>query len=148
MSILPKTVPVLLGVFLCACGGTQQGQSMPTPASATPAERVPRDGLQELREVDESYYANVIRQINRCFRPPPGSGGGEAIVAFSIGADGQVSAVRLEESSGDSDLDSEALDAIRDCAGRGRFGPLPEGLDPVPLPIRFTFGSSGSAGRP
>lgn len=146
MNSLRKLALAFLGGVVSACAGTQQGASVPAPGGEALDERALRRGIDELRAVDEGYYENIIRQISRCFRPPPDSGGREATVFFSITADGSVTDVRLHESSGDPDLDSEALGAISDCAGTDRFGPLPEGFKHVPLQILFTFRPAGSAG--
>ena len=142
-GIVRKLVVVLLSGAVMACAGAQVSDPSPAALDDTVDQEAVLRGLDELRAVDRAYYANIIRVIGRCFRPPPGSGAREAIVAFSIEADGSVAKIRLHESSGDSDFDAEALGAIGNCAGNERFGPLPKGLKYVPLPILFSFRPAG-----
>jgi hypothetical protein len=50
-----------------------------------------------------------------------------------------VSGLRFVQRSGIPDFDLAALAAVGDCAGRGRFGALPEDLPYDRLPVQFTF---------
>ena len=101
--------------------------------------------MEGLRRDFPEYYANIVRQIQRCFRPPQGLPRGlTTVLYFVIRPDGTVTDLRFVEQSGNPDLDFEALAAIGDCAGRdGRFGPLPEELPYERLPIQFEFRPSG-----
>ena len=99
------------------------------------------------------YYENIIRQINRCFRWREG-GRWETTVGFVISRDGSASDIEFVQRSGSTAFDFEAMGAV-DCAGRGRFGPLPEGFPRDRQPFRFEFRPSGAplgplptAGRP
>jgi outer membrane biosynthesis protein TonB len=120
------------------------------PATDPEAETAEESGedleirMEGLRRDFPEYYGNIIRQIRRCFRPPPGLPGGlETTVYFVIRADGSVVDARFVEQSGNFDFDYEALGAVVDCAGQGRFGALPEELPYERLPIQFTFRPSG-----
>lgn len=93
--------------------------------------------LEGLRRDFPAYYENVIRQINRCFRWR-GEGGLRATVRFTIRDDGSVSDLRVHRGSGSFTFDLEAMGAI-ECAGRGRFGALPEEFPWDLLPVEFTF---------
>jgi outer membrane biosynthesis protein TonB len=101
--------------------------------------------MEGLRRDFPEYYANIVRQIQRCFRPPQGLPRGlTTVLYFVIRPDGTVTDLRFVEQSGNPDLDFEALGAVGDCAGRdGRFGPLPEDLPYERLPIQFEFRPSG-----
>ena len=102
--------------------------------------------MEGLRRDYPEYYNNIVRQIQRCFRPPPG-GNWETVVQFVINRDGSVSDARFSKQSGNARFDFEALGAIADCAGRaGRFGPLPDDLPYDRLPVQFSFRPPG-AGR-
>lgn len=121
-----------------------------TTAPETTAEESDTSGedieirMEGLRRDFPEYYGNIIRQIRRCFRPPPGLPGGlETTVYFVIRQDGTVTDLRFVEQSGNPDFDFEALGAVGDCAGRGRFGSLPDELPYERLPIQFTFRPSG-----
>lgn len=105
--------------------------------------------MEGLRRDYPVYYENIIRQIRRCFRPPPGVPAGlETTVYFVIRADGSTADEELVEQSGNFEFDFEALGAIADCAGKGRFGPLPDDLPYERLPIRFRFRPSGDQSPP
>ncbi|UCC24262.1 MAG: TonB C-terminal domain-containing protein [Gemmatimonadales bacterium] len=100
--------------------------------------------MEGLRQDFPQYYENIIRQIRRCFRPPPGLPATLATaVYFVIREDGTVRDVRFLQQSGNPDFDFEALGAVGDCAGRGRFGPLPSDYPYESLPIIFDFRPSG-----
>ncbi|MEJ2539724.1 MAG: energy transducer TonB [Gemmatimonadota bacterium] len=123
-----------------------------TPPAATEAPEEESDvsgedleiRMEGLRRDFPEYYANIVTQIRRCFRPPSGVPSGlETVLYFVIRPDGTVTDLRFVEQSGNPDLDYEALGAVGDCAGRGRFGPLPEDLPYERLPIQFTFRPSG-----
>jgi outer membrane biosynthesis protein TonB len=90
------------------------------------------------------YYENIVRQMRRCFRPPQGSTR-RATIQFSIARDGRVSGVQVVEPSGDFAFDLIAMGAA-ECAGNGRFGPLPEGMPADHLPIQFKLDPSGTGG--
>lgn len=83
-----------------------------------------------------AYYNNILRQIQRCFRRPPG--GHRAVVKFTILRDGTAVDIDVVESSGSVAFEVRALEAI-ECAGSGRFGPLPSDIAYEELPILFSF---------
>lgn len=115
------------------------------PAPAESEESEEEDGgedinvrLEGLRRDYPAYYDNIIRQIERCFRPPD-AGNHVAVVRFMIQEDGGVTDISVAERSGSFMFDLAAQDAI-DCAGRpGRLGPLPQGYSWDVLPVQFRF---------
>jgi len=122
----------------------------PTPAAAPepPPEQPPeRSGeginvrLEGLRRDYPAYYNNIIRQIDRCFRWQ-GAGNLETTVSFVIGRDGNVRDLEFLARSGNTSFDFAAMGAV-ECAGQGRFGPLPADLPYESLPVRFDFTPSG-----
>lgn len=127
----------------------------PPPAPAESEESDEEDGgedinvrLEGLRRDHPAYYDNIIRQIERCFRPPD-SGDREAVVRFMVREDGSVADIGMVERSGSFIFDLEVQAAI-ECAGRpGRLGPLPQGYAWDVLPVQFTFrpGSDRSSTR-
>ena len=148
-------------------------QDEPEPESETPVEAAEESVVAEApvepeEEVEESgegievrmaglqrdypeYYENIIRQIQRCFRPSVG-GRLQTSVFFYITRDGSVDGASIETSSGNRRFDFDAMGAV-ECAGRGRFGALPDDLPYDRFPIRFTFFPRGedaaeSAGSP
>ncbi|MCG6956882.1 MAG: TonB family protein [Gemmatimonadetes bacterium] len=102
--------------------------------------------LEGLKRDYPAYYGNIITQIGRCFRPPL-RGGLEATIYFVINKDGSVSDLSVAKRSGDPAFDISAMGAV-ECAGKGRFGPLPAELPFDRLPIQFTFHPPGGGDAP
>lgn len=124
------------------------------PASAAePDEEAEETGseinvrLEGVRRDYPEYYENIINQINRCFRRPA-EGSWETTVSFDILSDGSVANAEFQSRSGNTAFDLQAYRAIVDCAGRGRFGPLPEELPYERLPVSFDFRPSGGGSAP
>jgi len=117
--------------------------SSTAPASPTGAEG--GEGinvrLEGVRRDYPAYYNNIIRQIVRCFRWQ-GQGSWETTVYFVIHRDGNVTDMNFVKRSGNPTFDIEAMGAV-ECAGRGRFGNLPDDLPWDVLPIQFRFSPEG-----
>lgn len=98
--------------------------------------------MEGLRRDFPAYYGNIITQMNRCMRFN-GPGGLKTSVHFVIDRDGTVDAGRIEfvSRSGNAGFDFAVMEAV-ECAGSGRFGPLPEDLGLDRLPIIFELSSS------
>jgi hypothetical protein len=99
--------------------------------------------MEGLRRDFPEYYQNIIRQIQRCFEYR-GGGRLETSIIFFISRDGTVDGgtIDFDQRSGNVNFDYAAMGAV-ECAGRGRFGPLPEELGWDRLPILFTFTPRG-----
>lgn len=97
--------------------------------------------MEGLRRDFPEYYANIIRQIDRCLRWREG-GNWSAQIYFVIQRDGSIRDLEFVRRSGSTAFDFEAMGAV-ECAGRGRFGPLPEELPYESQPILFEFRPSG-----
>ncbi|MCY4648628.1 MAG: TonB C-terminal domain-containing protein [Gammaproteobacteria bacterium] len=85
------------------------------------------------------YYANMQRQMRRCFRPP-GRADLTASVDFVLDREGKVidTTVRISEASRSVVFNLAVREAV-ECAGGGRFGPLPPEMGLEHAPFRFTF---------
>lgn len=110
--------------------------------------------MEGLRRDYPAYYNGIIRQIDNCFRPPRDGRDWATTVFFNIERDGSVAGVEFLSRSGSFDFDFSAMGAI-ECAGNGRFGPLPEDYQWDRLPVQFDFKPRGellgifpTAGRP
>ena len=89
--------------------------------------------------VDPAYLQNIIRQVNRYWRPPAGGRHLRAEVVFVILKDGSVEGIDMLARSGDTGFDLEARGAI-EAAGRAKaFGPLPQAWPRDELRISFFF---------
>jgi len=98
--------------------------------------------IEGLRRDYPAYYNNIIRQIDRCMRFS-GPGGLKTSVHFVIQRDGNVDGGGIEfvSRSGNAGFDFAVMEAI-ECAGRGRFGALPDDLGRDRFPIIFEVTSS------
>lgn len=100
--------------------------------------------MEGLQRDFPAYYQRIQTEIARCFRPPPGIDRATTVLRFEIARDGTVSggSIRVHQRSGNTRFDMAALGAV-ECAGQGRFGPLPEELGGA-LPVQFIFSPVGS----
>ena len=139
-------------------------EERPTPTPTPPAEAREEAGdpepsddvggedlnvrMEGLRRDFPVYYQNIITQIGRCMRFT-GSGRWETTIFFYIDHEGMVDGneLRFVERSGNVDFDYAAMGAV-ECAGNGRFGPLPEELQLDRIPILFTFRPRGDGEEP
>jgi outer membrane biosynthesis protein TonB len=93
--------------------------------------------IEGLRRDYPQYYENIIRQIRRCFRWREG-GSWSTTVQFYIDREGYAQDIQFVSRSGSTAFDFESMGAV-ECAGQGRFGPLPEDLPYDRFPVRFRF---------
>lgn len=98
--------------------------------------------MEGLQRDYPQYYNNIIRQIRRCFRWTDG-GSWQTTVRFYIDREGNTEGIEIVRRSGNSAFDFTAMGAV-ECAGRGRFGPLPEDLPYDRFPVRFNFSPMGA----
>lgn len=123
---------------------TEEEAGDPEPSEAEGGEDV-NVRMEGLRRDFPGYYENIIRQINRCMRFS-GPGGLKTSVYFTIQRDGTVegSNIQFVARSGNAGFDFAVMEAI-ECAGRGRFGPLPDDLGWDRFPIIFDVTSARRA---
>lgn len=89
-----------------------------------------------------AYLENIIRQVQRYWRPPTGGRHLRAEISFVIHEDGSVSDIEWIRRSGVLSFDLEARGAV-EAAGRARaFGPLPEAYPRDRLRVSFFFDPS------
>jgi hypothetical protein len=102
--------------------------------------------MEGLQRDFPDYYLNIQRHIQRCFEYR-GRGRLETSIVFVIKRDGTVDGrtIEFDQRSGNVNFDYAAMGAV-ECAGTGRFGPLPEELGWDLLPILFTFRPRGIDG--
>jgi len=88
------------------------------------------------------YGENIIRQIQRRWRPPVGARELRAEVYFIIHRDGRVTGFEWVARSGSLVFDTQAMGAV-ESAGRDRaFGPLPDDFPADALAVSFFFDPS------
>lgn len=89
-----------------------------------------------------AYLENIIRQVQRYWRPPTGGRHLRAEISFVIRDDGSVSDIEWIRRSGVVSFDLEARGAV-EAAGRAKaFGPLPDGYPRDRLRVSFFFDPS------
>ena len=94
------------------------------------------------RFVDPEYANNIVRQINRYWRPPDTARPLEAEIRFVINRSGEVSDVEWLRRSGDASFDLEARGAIEAAARANVFGELPSAFPFDELQVSFFFDPS------
>ena len=73
----------------------------------------------------EGYFARLVGALKQNHEKPPGlSDLLTADVAFLLAADGTISRVRVERSSGNAEFDASCIEAFRRV---GSIGPTPSG---------------------
>ena len=122
---------------------------VPAPTSSESSETGTREGVSgttqsgggegangQSTEVDfGSYLAEMQRRIKKAWYPPRGNESKRITVKFKLSRTGNVSAIRLEKSSGISIADDAAIAAVEQASP---FPSLPPG-SPEKVDIRFTF---------
>jgi TonB family protein len=89
------------------------------------------------------YMADLQRRIKKHWFPPKGNESKKVVVVFKVHSGGELSALRLDRSSGVAIADNAALKAVEDAAP---FRPLPAGA-PDSVDIQFTFDYNVFTGR-
>ena len=126
----------------------------PTVEAEAPVEREPEPEPARTEEIGEetvnvqlegeefaypAYMQNIIRQINRYWRPPTGARDLGAEIAFVIHRDGSVTDIEWVRRSGSSTFDLLSHGAIESAARDRAFGPLPDGYPRDRLRVSFYF---------
>ena len=83
------------------------------------------------------YCNNIIRQINRYFRSPGGTG--VADIFFVINRNGSISELRLQNSSGSAAFRLAVMEAVEQAGINRAFGALPSAFQADRLPVSFYF---------
>jgi len=129
----------------------------PTVEVEVPVEREPESEPARTEEVGEeavnvqidganalfpAYNRNIIRQIQRYWRPPAGALDLRAEIAFTIHRDGRVSDIEWILHSGSSTFNLLCHGAVESAARDQAFGPLPEAFPAERMRVNFYFDPS------
>jgi len=117
--------PLIIAAFVCATAG--MGGASATDTEGDGVESLgPLVGLmsgmssyeeQENEYCKEMVYGNVVRkQILSHWKPIRGTKTPLAVIGFQVYPDGRLTKVRLEDSSGDKEVDQAAVRAVKDAA--------------------------------
>ena len=132
-----------------------------TPKSATPkekpapkAEPTPSKGarpnaassgegldvqLKGIQCPSAAYCENIVRQLNRYFRPPANAANDETEVFFYINRDGSVSDIRVVRATGSFRFRAAAMEAVEQAGLNNSFGRIPRDFPVDRLPVSFYF---------
>lgn len=122
-------------------------EETPEPESPEPEPaRAPEEGEEAVNVQIEGatfaypeYLENIIRQIQRYWRPPTERRNLRAEISFTIRENGSVTDIRWVQRSGALSFDLEARGAIEAAGNRQAFGPLPERYPRDRLRVSFYF---------
>ncbi|MEM9536284.1 MAG: TonB family protein [Cyanobacteria bacterium P01_E01_bin.45] len=98
--------------------------------------------VQAATELPPAYMEEVESKISEIWNPDTTNDSTEVSVSFEINRDGSVSQLDVSTSSGDSDFDAYALQALADASP---FSPLPDEYPRDVLAIEYTLASSAVA---
>jgi len=129
----------------------------PTVQAEVPVEREPEPEPARTEEIGEEavnvqidganslfpeYNANIIRQVQRYWRPPAGARDQTAEIRFAIHRDGSVSGIEWVRRSGSSSFDLLCRGAIESAGRTKAFGPLPDAFPADRMVVSFYFDPS------
>lgn len=129
----------------------------PTVEEELPVEREPEPEPARTEEVGEEvvnvqidganalfpdYYNNIIRQIQRYWRPPAGARDLRAEISFWIHRDGRVSNIEWVARSGSGQFDLVAMGAVESASRDQAFGELPQAFPGDVMAVSFYFDPS------
>lgn len=111
-------------------GGGDPGNPGPGNPNGSP-------GIDAIKEPDFGPYMRELqRRIKRNWHPPRGNESKRVVVLFKVSRDGRLLRLNINKSSGVSDADDAALDAVRMSAPFRQLPPEYQGND---IDIQFTF---------
>jgi len=134
-SFVALAVALLLLSVAAAHADNQNPESMSAKdASARVPEKTTQNDKTNVADF-APYMANMQRRIKSCWRPPENSERKQVVVVFKVNKAGELSDLRLTNSSGSATTDESALEAVVKAAP---FSPLPATLPEI-VDIQFTF---------
>ena len=93
--------------------------------------------LNALKDIDLSdYFAEVKRRVKSNWNPSYGAEEYTTYLSFNIEKNGQITGLKVTQSSGSETVDRESLDAVQNSAP---FAPLPPEFPLEALEVQFSF---------
>lgn len=142
VKIPPAATPVAVAIPTTAPSPLAVGPVTAPPVETTPAPsggvsgQGPADSQGSSKEIDfSSYLSEMQRRIKKSWFPPRGNESKRITVRFKIHRDGEITGIKLVESSGLAIADSAATVAIEHASP---LPALPDG-SPEEVVIKFTF---------
>ncbi len=142
LSSEPKT-PISSG-SASLLGGTQRrslsedwGSSFLNPQANASQQALNSDGLDARQDLNLGpYLAEIKRRVRRNWNPSNPNQNRHTTLGFAIQRNGQITDLRIIQSSGSKTSDSESLEAIQKSAP---FGALPPNFPEQQLKVQFNF---------
>ena len=93
--------------------------------------------INALKDIDLGpYFDEVRRRVKRNWNPSYRTEEYTTFLTFDIQKNGQITGLRITQSSGSQQVDSESLEAVQNSAP---FAPLPPDFPLESLGVRFSF---------
>jgi protein TonB len=113
------------------------GSSFFNPQANASQQALNPSGLDARQELDLGpYFAEIRRRVKRNWQPSAPSDNRHTILAFSIQRNGQITGLRVVQSSGSQKSDRDSLEAVKKSAP---FAALPANFPQEQLNIEFNF---------
>ncbi len=125
-------------------GGTQSrslsddsGSSFFNPKANASQQALNPRGLDARQDLDLGpYFAEIRRRVRRNWKPSVPINNRHTVLAFSIQRNGQITGLRVIQSSGSDKIDRESLEAVQKS---GPFSALPANFPDEQLKVQFKF---------
>ena len=93
--------------------------------------------INALKDIDlNAYFAEVKRRVKKNWNPSYRVEDYTTFLTFNIEKNGQITGLRVTQSSGSPEVDRESLEAVQKSAP---FAPLPAEFPLEALEVRFSF---------
>lgn len=128
----------ILFVLICFSGGIlYAATTVDSEANTVPKSQMATNSTAAPYEPDFTVYMKDLQKnIKKNWAPPRFSKSNSAVLLFKINKDGSLGDCKLFKSSGDSEFDKAALDAVHKTAP---FKPLVAGFKGESVDVQFTF---------
>jgi TonB family protein len=118
-------------------GKSLSGEPVIANTDKNPHPKGPISGIAEPAPFDfGQYMADLQRRIRRAWLPPHQPDNRQVLVVFKIHRNGEMSNLRLSQSSGNAASDQAAMAAVERAVP---FRPLPDACPEDEVDIQFTF---------
>ncbi|MGK7952994.1 MAG: TonB family protein [Xenococcaceae cyanobacterium] len=127
----------LLGGTYRKSVGEDGGSSFLQPEANASQQALNSSGIDARQDLDMGpYFAEIRRRVRRNWQPSFADRNRHTVLAFSIQRNGQITGLRVSQSSGSSKVDRESLEAVQKA---GPFAALPANYPNEQLDIVFSF---------
>lgn len=127
----------LLGGTYRKSAGEDGASSFFKPEANASQQALNSSGSDARQDLDMGpYFAEIRRRVKRNWQPSSANRNRHTVLAFSIQRNGQITGLRVSQSSGSSKVDGESLEAVQKA---GPFAALPANYPNEQLDIVFSF---------